>query len=88
MTFDHVARKGYTKVLTQAEQRLARLWTILFDLEIVDSPPVEIAGHPEPYLTVVGTIPASSDPITMESSSALLLRIEGQWDAPSSFETA
>ncbi|WP_244430727.1 hypothetical protein [Rhizobium sp. CF142] len=88
MTFDHVARKGYTKVLTQAEQRLARLWTILFDLEIVDSPPVEIAGHPEPYLTVVGTIPASSDPITMESSSAMLLRIEGQWDAPSSFETA
>ncbi|GAA3066581.1 hypothetical protein GCM10010520_12990 [Rhizobium viscosum] len=88
MTFDHVARKGYTKVLTQAEQRLARLWTILFDLEIVDSPPVEIAGHPEPYLTVVGTIPASSDPITMESSSALLLRVEGQWDAPSSFETA
>jgi hypothetical protein len=87
MTFDHVARKGYTKVLTQAEQRLARLWTILFDLEIVDSPPVEIAGHPEPYLTVVGTIPASSDPITMESSSALLLRVEGQWDAPSSFET-
>jgi hypothetical protein len=88
MTFDHVARKGYTKVLTQAEQRLARLWTILFDLEIVDSPPVEIAGHPEPYLTVVGTIPASSGPITMESSSAMLLRIEGQWDAPSSFETA
>jgi hypothetical protein len=87
MTFDHVARKGYTKVLTQAEQRLARLWTILFDLEIVDSPPVEIAGHPEPYLTVVGTIPASSDPITVESSSALLLRVEGQWDAPSSFET-
>ena len=58
-----------------------------FDLEIIDSPPVEIAGHPEPYLTVVGTIPASPDPITMESSSALLLRVEGQWDAPSSFET-
>ncbi|MGV1908540.1 hypothetical protein ACQZ5X_22790, partial [Agrobacterium cavarae] len=77
----------WPKVLTQAEQRLARLWTHLFDLEIVDTPPVEIEGHPEPYLTVAGSIPASSDPITMQSSSAVLLRVEGQWDGPSSFET-
>jgi hypothetical protein len=43
------------------------LRTILFDLEVVDSPPLEIPRRPEPYLTVIGTIPASSDPIRRRS---------------------
>jgi hypothetical protein len=73
--------------LTQAEERLAHLWIKLFDLELANNPPVEITGHPQPYLTVFGTIPPSPDAITMESSSAVLLRVEGQWDTPSSFET-
>ncbi|WP_234689268.1 hypothetical protein, partial [Allorhizobium ampelinum] len=45
MTFGHVGRKGYTQVLTQAEERLARLWTKLFDLEIADTPPIQIGEH-------------------------------------------
>lgn len=86
VTFDHVARKGYTQVVTQSEPRLTKLWTKLFGFDVLDGEPVQIAGHPEPYLTVVGTIPAHSDPISVHAPSAVLLRTEGSWDLPSEFE--
>lgn len=88
MTFEHVARKGYTRVMTQSEPRLTRLWTKLFKFDVLDNDPLEIAGHPEPYMTVVGTIPPAGDAITMASDSAMLLRVEGRWDAPGAFEAA
>ncbi|WP_244492373.1 hypothetical protein [Aureimonas sp. AU12] len=86
MTFEHVARKGYAKVMTQAEPRLARLWTILFKGEFIDTQPVQIPGHGEPYLSVIGAIDRHPCAITPESDSALLLRIEGEWDRPTAFE--
>lgn len=87
-TFDHVARKGYTIVATQSEPRLTALWTKLFKFDVLDRPPVQIAGHPEPYLTVVGTIAPRDDAITLETDGAVLLRVEGDWDKPSAFEPA
>ena len=81
VTFDHVARKGYTKILTQAEERLAKLWIRLFDLELVDNNPTWIEGHREPYFTIGGLIPASPQPITMNSDGNTLLSIEGEWGA-------
>ena len=85
MTFPHVSRKGYTRIMTQAEPRLAELWERLFKGEIAGRP-VKIAGHPEPYVTVLGTVPADPDAITTGSDGAVLLRVEGEWDVPSAFE--
>ena len=87
MTFPHVSRKGYTRALTQAEPRLAELWARLFKGEIVGQP-VQIAGHPEPYVTVLVSLPAHPDAITLRSDGAVLLRVEGEWDSPSVFEKA
>ncbi len=86
-TFDHVARKGYTSVMTQSEPRLTKLWTKLFGFTVMnEEEPAFILGHDEPYLTVVGTLKPHADPVTMESPSAVLLRVEGAWDRPSDFE--
>lgn len=84
MTFEHAARKGYTRVMTQSEPRLTKLWTKLFKFDVLEKPPVWIEGHPEPYMTVVGTIPASDHAIDMESDGSLLLKVEGEWDGPQS----
>lgn len=85
-TFDHVARKGYSKVMTQSEPRLTKLWTKLFGFEAHDDKPAYILGHAEPYITVTGTLAPRADAITMEADSALLLRVEGEWDRASEFE--
>jgi len=85
-TFEHVARKGYTQVMTQSEPRLTKLWTKLFGFEALDDKPAYILGHSEPYITVVGTLKPHDEAITMDADSALLLRVEGDWDRPSDFE--
>ncbi len=52
--FAHVARKGYTKVITHAKPLYARLWRQLLRFETVDDkPPVLFAGHNEPYVELV-----------------------------------
>lgn len=79
MTFPHVTRKGYTKMMTQAEPRLAELWARLFNGRILDAPAVEIEGHP-PYLTIIGDLPINPDVLTLDSDPRLLLQVEGEWD--------
>lgn len=78
-TFGHVARKGYTRVVTQSDRRLTTLWTKLFGFAILPGEPVVLEGHP-PYLTVVGTIPADPDAIRFDTNGHTLLRTEGFWD--------
>ena len=52
--FDHVARKGYDKVITHAQPKYARLWRITFGFKNAEGKkPVYFDGHAEPYIELV-----------------------------------
>lgn len=77
-TFRHVAHKGYTRVVTQSDDRLAELWTRLFGFQRVEGGPVLIQGHP-PYVTVVGTIAADPHAVRYDGEGEALLEAEEAW---------
>lgn len=85
-TFDHVARKGFTRIITQSEPRLTRLWVKLLGFEILEGKETYVLDHEEPYITIEGHIPAHADPITVDSNSEVLFRVEGEWDNVGHYE--
>ncbi|WP_237155200.1 hypothetical protein [Oryzibacter oryziterrae] len=84
--FDHIARKGYTRVLTHAMPQYARLWRMLLGFKQVDKQPVQFAGHAEPYVELVRELVPPENMISEETDATVLFRVEGQWDVPSVFE--
>ena len=88
-SFDHAARKGYTRVITHAAPKYARLWRILLGFKTVEGKaPIHFNGHDEPYVELVKELSPKQDAITTETSVPILFRVEGQWDIPSEFEAA
>ncbi len=52
--FDHVARKGYDKVITHAQPKYARLWRMILGFKNAEGKkPVYFDGHEEPYIELV-----------------------------------
>jgi hypothetical protein len=87
--FDHVARKGFDKVITHAQPKYARLWRMGFGFRNVEGKkPIYFDGHEEPYLELVKDLTPPDNAICVETDSVVLFRTEGYWDAPSKFETA
>jgi len=87
--FDHVARKGYDKIITHAQPKYARLWRIIFGFKNADGKkPVYFDGHEEPYLELVKQITPPPNAISESTDATVLFRTEGHWDAPSEFEMA
>jgi hypothetical protein len=87
--FDHIARKGYTKAITHAQPKYARLWRISFGFRNADGKkPVYFEGHEEPYLELVKELTPPTNAITENTDSTVLFRVEGFWDAPSEFESS
>jgi hypothetical protein len=85
--FNHVARKGYDRVITHASPVYARLWRILLGFQPVEGKePFRLQGHDEPYIELVKNISAPENAITRETEASVLFRIEGAWDAPSDHE--
>ena len=88
-TFDHVARKGYDKVITHAKPKYARLWrTILGFRNAEGKDPVYFAGHDEPYIELVKDLTPPENAISNSTDATVLFRTEGFWDTPSKFEFA
>jgi len=88
-TFDHVARKGYDKVITHAKPKYARLWRTLLGFRIAEGKePVYFAGHDEPYLELVKDLVLPQNAISQNTDATILFRTEGYWDTPSKFEFA
>ena len=86
--FSHVARKGYSTLITHAEPKYARVWEMVLGFETVDGrPPVITPGH-EPYVELVKHLNPPSEAISLQSAPHVMFRIEGYWDAPSAFEAA
>jgi hypothetical protein len=87
--FDHVARKGYDKIITYASPKYARLWRQLLGFRIVeDKKPVYFSGHAEPYLKLVKELTPPPDAICPGTDANVLFRVEGFWDRPLESEMA
>lgn len=85
--FDHIARKGYDRVITHASPKLARLWrTMLGFKAVADKPPMVFEGHEEPYFELVKELTPPGNAISPQTDASILARIEGFWDARSEFE--
>jgi hypothetical protein len=85
--FDHIARKGYDRVLTHAKPKYARLWRMLLGFKPAPGKgPVHFAGHDEPYLELVKDLTPPPDAISPATDASVLFRVEGFWDARSEFE--
>jgi hypothetical protein len=88
-SFEHVARKGFDKVITHAQPKYARLWRILLGFKKADGKkPVYFEGHDQPYIELVKDLTPPDNAISETTDSVVLFRTEGFWDAPSRFELA
>jgi hypothetical protein len=85
--FDHIARKGYDRVLTHAKPKYARLWRMLLGFKPAPGKePVFFAGHDEPYLELVKELTPPGNAISPATDATVLFRVEGFWDACAEFE--
>jgi predicted GNAT family N-acyltransferase len=85
--FAHIARKGYSTVLTHASPIYARLWRKMLQFqEVTTKTPVHFGGHAEPYLELVRYLDVPEDAITSATDPTTLFRVEGTWDQPSKYE--
>lgn len=88
-SFEHVARKGFNKVITHAQPKYARLWRILLGFKNAEGKkPVYFEGHEQPYIELVKELTPPDNAISETTDSIVLFRTEGFWDAPSQFELA
>jgi hypothetical protein len=85
---EHAARKGYTKAITLAEVRYANIWVRLFGWRELPEKPPTVLGDGEKYIELVKEFASAADPLTPESDSKILLRVEGYWDRPAALETS
>lgn len=88
VVFAHIARKGYTQVITHAQPAYARLWRSVLGFKIVEGKaPVYFDGHEEPYLELVKILHPPFDAITPDTDPTVMFRVEGEWDIASTFES-
>ncbi len=64
--FDHVARKGYDKVITHAQPKYARLWRMILGFKNVEGKkPIYFEGHEEPYIELVKELTPPANAISV-----------------------
>ncbi|MFO1246842.1 MAG: hypothetical protein U1E93_01175 [Alphaproteobacteria bacterium] len=84
--FAHVARKGYTQVITHAAPLYARLWRTHFGFRAVNKAPAVYQG--EKFVELIRQLDAPADVVDLSSDVTVLFRTEGSWDAPGKYEAA
>ena len=88
-SFDHVARKGFDKVMTHAQPKFARLWRMSLGFKNAEGKkPVYFEGHEQPYIELVKELTPPPNAISERTDATVLFRIEGSWDAPWQYEIA
>ena len=88
-SFDHVARKGFDKVITHAQPKFAQLWRMSLGFKNAEGKkPVYFEGHEQPYIELVKELTPPPNAISERTDATVLFRIEGSWDAPSQYEIA
>lgn len=83
--FDHIARKGYSKVITHASTEYARLWRAVLGFEEVPGKEPAIY-HGEPHVELIKYLNVPENAITLETDVAVLFRTEGKWETPAKHE--
>lgn len=85
--FKHIARKGYSRVVTHAAPLYARLWRSMLGFKQVhEKQPVLFAGHSEPYIELIKELDVPENAITLATDPTVLFRVEGDWDHASKYE--
>ena len=83
--FEHIARKGYTKVITHASPEYARVWRAFLGFrEVPGKEPAYY--HGEPHVELIKDLIVPADAITLATDVAVLFRTEGRWDTAAKFE--
>lgn len=83
--FAHCARKGYTRAITHASPKFARLWRITLGMKSVDKAAAVYFG--EEYVELEKTLEVPDNVITSDSDVEVLFRTEGAWDITGRYET-
>ncbi len=84
--FKHIARKGYTRAITHASPKYARLWRVLLGMKRVDKPTASYFG--EDYIELVKELDVPDNAITQNTDVETLFRTEGAWDMRGRYEAA
>ena len=84
--FAHIARKGYSRAITHASPKYARLWRILLGMRKVNKASASYFG--EDYIELVKELDVPANAITGDSDVDVLFRTEGAWDVIARYETA
>lgn len=85
--FEHIARKGYSRVITHAKQPYARLWQRMFGFTLLEGkPPLRFAGDENEYFELVKEIAVPDNAITTDTNAIVMSRTEGKWDLVSPTE--
>lgn len=83
--FAHIARKGYTRVITHASPAYARLWRSLLGFREV-SGKAPAVYHGEPHVELIRELDVPDNAISLSSDPAVLFRTEGDWDHAAKYE--
>lgn len=83
--FAHIARKGYTQVITHASPTYARMWCTLLGFEPVPGK-APAYYHGEPHVEMIKHLDVPENAITMATDPAVLFRTEGDWDHAAKYE--
>lgn len=82
--FSHIARKGYSTVVTHAEPEYAELWTKMLGFQRIEKPAAEYFGIS--FVELSKELPPDPCAITLQDSVEVLYRPEGKWDRPAKYE--
>jgi predicted GNAT family N-acyltransferase len=79
--FEIAARKGYRRMLAHMQTRLEEMWGHVMECRVVDREQrFDFSGFS--YLTLEIPLPDHPDAIRFDADPFVLLRPEGEWDAP------
>ena len=80
--FAHVARKGYSRLVTLSLEQYARLWEREFGFTRVPGRTSRRPGDETVYFELVKILEVPPDAVTPTSDPRIIVRIEGAWDEP------
>jgi hypothetical protein len=84
--FAHIARKGYSRVVTHAAPTYARLWRAVLGFRQVEGKASVMFGGHEPYVELVKDLVVPVNAITIDADPTVMFRVEGEWDFASKYE--
>lgn len=83
--FEIASRKGYKRMLAHMQTRLEAMWSHVMTCRVVDrAQGFSVSGYR--YLTLEIPLPDHPSAIRFDSDPYLLIRPEGDWDAPGALD--